>query len=126
VPFRYDGPDAATLAGEFAMNKAMVVEVNGQARELPRSFSPVKVRPGLLRVGVQFNNVSGQLLTAECFEIEAAPGSYYQFTSTVEAGGFLVYLHEGKDESRKLIGKAFVPFRRWMEPPQYCPAEKKA
>jgi hypothetical protein len=129
VPFRYDGPDAATLAGHYAIGKATssVVEVNGQHRELPFTFEPIKVRAGLLKVGVHFYSTNGGLRTGGCFELDAAPGGYYEFSSSVEDGGFLVYLHEGQGDSRKLIGERFIPFGRWMGvPPQYCPPETKS
>jgi hypothetical protein len=129
VPFRYDGPDAATLAGHYAIGKATssVVEVNGQHRELPFTFEPIKVRAGLLKVGVHLYSSNGDLRTGGCFEVDAAPGGYYQFSSSVVEGGFLVYLHQGQGESRKLIGEVFIPFGRWMGvPPQYCPPETRA
>lgn len=122
VPFRYDGPDGATLSGDYlAASKTMIIEVNGDRRQPPFSPAPIKVRPGLLRVGVNLHNVSGQLFGAGCFEVEAAPGSFHKFSVTTERDGFLVSVHEGEGEQRKLVGKALVPFRRLAEVKQYCP-----
>jgi hypothetical protein len=126
VPFRYDGPGAATLAGEFGASKSMIIEVNGERREPPYSPAPITVRPGLLRVGVNLHNVSGQLFGADCFELDAAPGSYHEFSVTTQRDGFLVSVYEGKGELRKLIGTARVPFRNLnAEIKHYCPTEAK-
>lgn len=51
--------------------------------------------------------------------------SYYQFTSARAEDGFLVQLYEGNGGHRKLIGKARVPFRSWMDVPAYCPKEAR-
>jgi hypothetical protein len=126
VPFRYEGADAATIAGEFAANKSIIVEVNGQRRDPPFLPNALKVRPGLLRVGINLHNITGQLFSTGCFEIEAPPGSYHQFTAMVEQGGFLVSLHEGEGERKKLIGTAKVPFRPLQEVKQYCPTGDKS
>jgi len=125
VPFRYDGPDAATIAGTYvSASKSMIIEVNGERRAPPFSPAPLKVRPGLLRVGVNLHNVSGQLFGAECFELQAAPGSYHQFAVATERSGFLVSVYEGEGEGRKLVGEALVPFRNGnVEIKQYCPAK---
>jgi hypothetical protein len=128
VPFRYEGPDAATLSGEFlSASKTMVMEVNGLRREPGFSSVEIKVRPGLLRVGVNLHNISGQLFGAECFQFEVEPGSYHQFSAQTEKNGFLVSVYEGKGDDRKLIGTARVPFRNInAEIKQYCPAETKS
>jgi hypothetical protein len=115
VPFRYDGPDAATLAGEFGASKTMVVEVNGQRREQPYAPGPIKVRPGLLRVGINLHDVSGQLFGAECIEMEAQAGSLYRFSVSTKSNGFLVSLYEGEGEGRKLIGTTLAPFRNMSQ-----------
>jgi hypothetical protein len=127
VPFRYEGPDAATLSGEFlSASKTMVMEVNGLRRDLGFSAVEFKVRPGVLRVGVNLHNISGQLFGAECFELDVAPGSYHQFSAQTQTDGFLVSVYEGKGDGRKLIGKARVPFRSInAEIKQYCPTEAK-
>jgi hypothetical protein len=126
VPFRYDGPDAATIVGDFGASKSMIIEVNGERREPPYSPAPVKVRPGVLKVGVNLHNFSGQLFGAECVELDAAPGSFHQITVTTETNGFLLAVFEGQGESRKLIGTALVPFRNMnAEIKQYCFTEKK-
>ena len=124
-PYRYDGADAATLAGDDALRWAdrtltMVVELNGQPARLPYTIHPVMVRPGVLKVGVHVK--SGGALSAACFEVEATPGGYYQFSATPVQDGFAVALHEGRGAERRLIGKAFVPARPWMHVPAYCPA----
>jgi hypothetical protein len=125
VPFRYDGPDAATLAGEFGASKTMVVEVNGQRREPPYAPGPIKVRPGLLRVGINLHDVSGQRFGAECIELEAQAGSLYRFSVSAESNGFLVSLYEGEGEGRKLVGRTLAPFRNmgqlWDK--ERCPKE---
>jgi hypothetical protein len=130
VPYRYDGSDAATLAGADILDwtnrsTTMVVEVNGQHRGLPYTIHPITVRPGVLKVGVHFRG-GGGALSAGCFEVNAAAGGYYQFTSTVVDGGFLVHLHEGQGEDRRLVGKIFMPLRRWMEVPAYCPGATRS
>jgi hypothetical protein len=127
LPDRYEGTDAATLAGADVLDwtsrtTTMVVELNGQPRRLPYTLYPINVRPGVLKVGVQFR---GGGTGAGCFEVHAAPGGHYQFSSTQVEDGFLVSLHEGQGASRKLIGKKFMPFRRWMDTPAYCPKEAR-
>jgi hypothetical protein len=130
VPYRYEGSDAATLAGADILDwtnrtTTMVVEVNGQPRGLPYVIHPIRVRPGVLKVGVHFTG-GGGALSAGCFEVNAAAGGYYQFTSTIVPGGFLVHLHEGQGEDRRLVGKVFMPLRGWMKVPAYCPSETRS
>src|SRR5689334_17458203 len=88
VPFRYEGADAATLAGEFmsGTNSVIVMEVNGERREPPFSPAPIKVRPGLLRVGLNLHGF--YRYSTSCVEIDATPGSFYQFSVAVEQDGF--------------------------------------
>jgi hypothetical protein len=113
IPFRYDGPDAATIAGQFKATaaKSIIVEVNGERRDPPFSTAPIKVRPGLLRVGLNLHNVTNQLFAAQCFELHAAPGSFHRFSVSAEKAGFLVSLYEGEGENARLVGTALVPFR---------------
>jgi len=124
-PYRYDGSDAATLAGDIdwsTMTVTLVVELNGQARSVPHSHQAVSVRPGLLKAGVHFAH-RGVVRSAGCFEVNAVPGTAYQFTSAPVEGGFLVSLYEVQGAGRKLIGKAFTPLRPWMDVPAYCPKD---
>jgi hypothetical protein len=128
VPFRYESANAATLAGADVLDWSsrtitMIVEVNGQASGLPYTSRPITVRPGLLKVGV---HLSGGGTGAGCFEVNAAPGGYYQFSSKQVENGYFVSLYEGHGASRKLIGEAFAPFRRWMATPAYCPKEDRS
>jgi len=111
VPFRYDGPDAATLAGQFGASKSMIVEVNGQRRELPYAPGPIKVRPGLLRVGINLHDLSGKFFGAECIELHAEAGAFDLFSVATEREGFRVSLYEGEGEGKKLLGQTLAPFR---------------
>jgi hypothetical protein len=129
VPYRYEGSDAATLAGDDNLGWAtrtttMVVELNGQHRGLIHFNHPINVRPGVLKVGVHFTG--GGARGGGCFEVDAAPGGYYQFSSIQVEGGFLVSLHEGRAADRRLIGKIFVPLRHRMDMSAYCPKETRS
>jgi hypothetical protein len=126
-PYRYDGSDAASLAGDIdwsTMTVTLVVELNGQVRSIPHSHHAVSVRPGLLKAGVHLAK-GGVVRSAGCFEVNAIPGASYQFTSVPVEDGFLVSLYEGQGAERKLIGKAFTPLRPWMDVPAYCPKETR-
>lgn len=113
VPSKYEGDDAASVSGVFlAASKTAIVEINGQRRGPPYWPVPIKVKPGLVTVGLNVWNVSGQLHAFGCFEIDAAPASYHEFAAKTVDGGFDVQLYQGAGKEKKLIASAFVAFAR--------------